>query len=92
MSQRRWLLIATAVAVPSLYTILFSGHGLLKRLELESDADAMRAEVVQMRSTGDSLRREITRLATDPAAVEQVARERYGMARSGETVYLVEEE
>jgi len=92
ISQRRWLLLATAVALPSLYTILFSGHGLIKRLQLESDASAMQTEVVRMRSTGDSLRREVQRLSTDPAAVEQVARERYGMVRNGEVVYLVEEE
>ena len=92
MTQRRWLLIAGAVALPSLYTILFSSHGLMKRMELESDADAMRSEIVRLRSTGDSMRAEMRLLRTDPVTVERIAREQYGMARAGETVYLVEEE
>jgi cell division protein FtsB len=56
-----------------------------RALALERELDALRAE--NLRLAG-----EIRALRSDPAAVERLAREQLGLARPGETVFLIRDE
>ena len=80
-----------AVALPVALIFTFSSRGLMRRLQLEMEADELRQEVYHQRAVGDSLRLEIRTMQEDTAAIERLARERYGMARKGETIYRVQE-
>lgn len=91
MTTRRKVLYAALVALPILGIFTFGNRGLLKRMALESEATAVHEQLYRERYVGDSLRAEILRLRKDTAAIERLARERYGMARAGETIYKVEE-
>lgn len=91
MTLRRKTLYAAAVAVPIVAIFTFGNRGLLKRLSLEHQASGLHAQLYHERAVSDSLRREIGRLRADTAAIERLARERYGMARPGETIYRVDE-
>ncbi len=57
----------------------------LRRLRREQLDATARLEVTEQQV--DSLRRVATQLDRDPATIEQVARERFGMVRDGELLY-----
>ncbi len=91
LTLRRKTLYAALVAVPLLAILTFGNRGILKRLELEGDVSTLHETLYRDRASGDSLRREIARIKADTAAVERLARERYGMVRPGESIYRVDE-
>jgi cell division protein FtsB len=57
----------------------------LRRLAERQTAEHHRAEATRLQV--DSLRQLVERLEADPATIEAVARERFGMIRSGELLY-----
>ncbi len=87
LTTRRKILLACAVAIPVLAIFTFGNRGILKRAELELRADELNRQLYQERHVGDSLRAAVERMQRDTAAIERIARERYGMARPGETIY-----
>jgi cell division protein FtsB len=91
LTTRRKLTFAALAAVPVLLIFTFGNRGILKRVELEMESDRLYEQLSAERSLGDSLRTEIARMKSDSGVVEQLARERYGMVRSGETIYRVTE-
>ena len=88
--KKKVLILAIAIAVPLATFALFSQRGLLARLALEQEKVATKDEITVLLGRQDSLRTLIKRLENDPFLIEQIARERYGMIREGETVYLLE--
>lgn len=91
LTLRRKLFYAMAVALPLIAIFTFGNRGLLKRYQLETEVTDMRQGLYRERAITDSLRAEIIRVRSDTAVIERLARERYGMARAGETIYKVEE-
>jgi cell division protein FtsB len=89
LTTRRKITLAALAAVPVLLIFTFGNRGILKRVELEMESDRLYEQLSAERSLGDSLRTEIERMKSDSGVVEQLARERYGMVRSGETIYRV---
>jgi cell division protein FtsB len=83
----RWVLMAI-LAAGALYFALFGGdYGYfeVRRLEAEQLAEeqrlqALRAQVQRLRARTDSLQ-------SDPATIERVAREKFGLIRDGERLY-----
>jgi cell division protein FtsB len=81
-------LAAAVVAVVALYFLAFGGEYTfvdLWRLDREyatevAELEAVRVEVRHLEATADSL-------ATDSAALERLARERFGLIREGERLY-----
>jgi cell division protein FtsB len=57
----------------------------LRRIAERQEAEAVRIDLA--RAQVDSLRELATRLESDPATIEAVARERFGMIRGGEVLY-----
>ena len=80
--------LAALVVCGAIYFLAFGGDYTfldLWRLDREheeevAELEALRAEVAELRQRADSL-------ATDSAALERVARERYGLIREGERLY-----
>lgn len=91
LSNRRKGLYALLVALPILLILFFGNRGLLKRLELENDAAKLRTQLQADHAVKDSLQGEIRKVTSDTATIERLARERYGMVRTGETIYTVNE-
>lgn len=52
--------------------------------------ERMNADVLKLKNTNESLKREIERLRTDPRAIEAAARTRLNMVRANEIVVPVE--
>lgn len=70
----------------------FGEMSIPKYLEMRKNAQSLELEIQAMAKANVELRTDIGRLQNDPARIEEVARERLGFVRKGETVYQVVEE
>jgi len=70
-----------------LAALFFGKMGLLRYLTMRDHARQLELEIMDLERTGRALRAEIDRLERDPVKIEQLARERLGLVRKGETVY-----
>jgi cell division protein FtsB len=89
LTTRRKLSLAAIAAIPVLAIFTFGNRGIIKRVQLQMEADNLYQQIAHDRAVGDSLRGQIKLMTTDTAATERLARERYGMVRPGETIYRV---
>ena len=89
--QRRMKTVAqiagAGVCVWLLLALCFGEMGLPRYLAMRNHAAQLEQELVALRQSNSQLRGEIGRLQHDPAKIEQLARERLGYVRKGETVY-----
>lgn len=70
--------------------ILFSDTGIFKRFSLESQKAELIEKIDNAKNESDSLRKRVKMLKNDNEEIERVAREKYGMKKKGETIYLIE--
>jgi cell division protein FtsB len=70
---------------------LFGDRGILHLLAQRERTAALRREIQELRAQNRLLLDEIRALRSDPRAIERVAREELGLAREGETVFLLRE-
>jgi len=81
-------LVASAALALALYYAVWGGeYSVFTLLRLRHDRQAARDDVARLRHEVDSLRVQARSLEGDPATIERVARERFGMIREGETLY-----
>lgn len=71
---------------------LFGDRGLLHLFEQRERTGALQREIIDLRAENGRLAAEIQALRTDPRAVERLAREQLGMARPGETMFVIRED
>ena len=70
----------------------FGDRGFIQLVAKREQAESLRREIEDLRAENGRLAAEIVALKTDPRAIERVAREQLGLARPGETVFLIREE
>ena len=81
-------LLAAAVLAAALYYAAFGGeYSAFDLLRLKRDRRDAEARLARTRREVDSLKAQSLKLERDPATIERVARERFGMIREGETLY-----
>lgn len=68
---------------------LFGDRGILQLLRQRQRTEELAREIEQLRNENRILAEEILALRRDPAALERLAREQLGLARPGETVFLL---
>ena len=83
----RRILAGAALAVAAYYALWGGEYSVFDLLTLERDTRDAQAALARTRGEVDSLRGEAKRLEDDPATLERVARERFGMIREGEVLY-----
>jgi len=88
---RKRLIIWSLIGCIVLVFVLFSRFGLITNISLRSESHALEDEVKSLRLHNDSLRKVIHKLTKDTLEIERIAREHYGLIKSGETVYIVEQ-
>lgn len=87
MDRLRRAALAAAGAL-AMYFALFGGEYSVGELRsLDRQAEDLSRNLVALRAQIDSLRALADRLQNDPATLERIARERYGMIRDGEVLY-----
>ncbi len=72
--------------------LLFDNKGVIARVRLESQKRDLEQKIVQAETETKSLQAQIKALEGDKKTIEKIAREKYGMARNGETVYRVKKD
>ena len=70
---------------------LFGDRGILYVVAQNEKADALRRELEDLRAENARLAEQIRALRSDPRAIERLAREELGLARPGETLFLIRE-
>lgn len=69
--------------------VLFNNRGVVARIRLEIERREMIEKVREAEEETKRLQAYLKALDGDKKTIEKVAREKYGMARQGETVYKV---
>lgn len=84
--------LASAIALIALVVgSLFGDRGILHLMAQRERALVLAREIEALRGENARLAGDIAALRTDPAAIERIAREELGLARPGETVFLIRE-
>jgi cell division protein FtsB len=83
----RYALRASLLGVGLYYAVWGGEYSALDLLRLQEMRTQEEAELAASREAVDSLRVQAERLEKDPATLERVARERFGMIRDGELLY-----
>ena len=78
------LRLAAVLIVPLLlYVLVATGQKALQNYSLNQEADALRAQIVGLRSDNIQLQQQIEQARTD-AAIETIAREQLGLIKPGD--------
>ena len=89
--QRRMVMVAQVAGAGAcvwlLVTLCVGEMGMPRYLAMRNHAGQLEGELLALRGENTALRNDIARLQHDPAKIEQLARERLGFVRKGETVY-----
>ena len=89
-TKRRALIVIGGVIVLSY--VLFNNRGIIARIRLEHERQVMIEKVRAAEEETKRLQVYQKALEGDKKTIEKVAREKYGMARAGETVYKVKKD
>ncbi len=81
--------VVLAVGLMLGVSFFFDERGVPKYLEMLGRAERLESEIKELQKTNTDLRTEIARAQRDPAKIEELARERLGLVRKGETVYQI---
>ncbi|MGH7460867.1 MAG: FtsB family cell division protein [Longimicrobiales bacterium] len=83
----RWIL-AIVFVLGAAYFALFGGdYGYFEVRRLERERQAEQARLHQLKQELELLRARVDSLLDDPATLERIAREQYGLIRDGERLY-----
>ena len=88
---RRILLIGFVFGIVLLGSFFFDEMGVPKYFEMRRYAQQLEQDIRELERTNGGLRTDIHQVQHDPARIEELARERLGFVRKGETVYQLVE-
>ncbi|MBA2251111.1 MAG: septum formation initiator family protein [Nitrospirales bacterium] len=74
-------------AVALTVSFFFDEMGVRRYVAMQKHARELELEIKEMEQTNGALRIEVKRIQHDPARIEELARERLGFVKKGETVY-----
>jgi cell division protein FtsB len=91
--RRKAVALGSIIALVALVVGSFFGdRGILRLVAQRERTESLRREIEDLRTENGRLAGEIASLRSDPRAVEKLARESLGLARPGETVFLIHED
>jgi cell division protein FtsB len=91
--RKRAATLGSLIALIALVVGSFFGdRGILRMVAQRERAESLKREIEQLRTENARLAVEIAALRSDPRSIERLAREELGLARPGETVFLIREE
>jgi cell division protein FtsB len=71
---------------------IFGSHGLLAMRRTQAQVLELRGEIDRLNHENNDLNKQVQALRTDSKAVERIAREEMGLARSGEMIFKIPEQ
>ena len=88
LKQNGRLLLGVLVLLLVVHDI-FGTHGYLAMRRTESDIKKVQAEIEELNKENLDLAQEVKELKTDPAKIENIARDELGLARPGEVIIKI---
>ena len=89
--NKRWTMLL-GLGLLLVFWVLLHNKGVIARVRLEQEKRQMELKIQLAQEENARLQGQIKALEGDKKTVEKIAREKYGMAREGETVYRVKKE
>lgn len=89
--KKSFLALLLATFVVTWFTFIDT-YSLMTRWDLYSEKKELQERTTEMNMQSEELKVKIENLDNDPALLEKIAREEYGMRKPGETVYKVKRE
>ena len=89
-SARNRKLLAAAGILLALYLfahLIFGEMGVIKYYRMKAQYNALTGDIAALKQDNARLTHEVRALKTDPDHLEQIARDKLGLARRGEIVY-----
>lgn len=83
MSRRA---LGGVLGVLALGIVAYGSSGLLRVWRMKQEVETIEREITTLRGETQELARRVDRLRTDPATIEKIAREEFGLVRPGEKV------
>lgn len=85
-----WRLLFFVLAAALFWFLFAPGNGVLRYHRLQKQIESLSQENRNLQEHNAALRKEIERLQSDEAYLEEMARQKYGLLRENETVYEFE--
>lgn len=95
LNPLRWkksVLVMLLTAFVIVWFAFIDSYSLKTRWDLSSQKKELRERTEELNTQSEELKTKIENLNNDPALLEKIAREEYGMRKPGETVYKVKRE
>ncbi|HUO83719.1 MAG TPA: septum formation initiator family protein [Thermoanaerobaculia bacterium] len=86
------VLLSIVLTIVFVVSFVFSEEGIAELQRAQKRVSDLDREVERLRSENERLRRELETLRSSTYAYEKIAREDLGMAKPGETVYVLPDE
>ena len=86
-SKRIALVVGGLFAVALTVSLFFDEMGVRRYIAMQKHARELELDIKELEQTNGDLRVEVRRIQHDPARIEELARERLGFVKKGETVY-----
>jgi len=90
--SRRARTISILLAAVAVSYLVFDNKGIVRRVQLELRERELTEEIARAKEETKVLQAQLEAVEQDKKMIETLARERYGMAREGETVYRVKKD
>lgn len=91
-SDRKKILILSSLIILLVGTwTVFGPFGMVKYLRVANELNQVLTRNSELARDNENLRKEIIKLKTDPAYLEEVARKQFGLIKKNEVVYEFEE-
>ncbi len=87
--RRRFFIIGVFVFTILLIITLFSDYGIVNRIKLNFEISDLKAQIKTQQLQKDSLENQIKLLDKDPFTIEKTAREKFGMIKKNEDVFII---
>lgn len=87
--KRRVVVFAVIIAVIIGAVILFSDYGLIKLFNLQYQKAELDEQIALEYKKRDSLINEIKAMRNDTNEIERIARDKYGLIKSGEEIIII---
>ena len=92
-SRKKKVVIAAGVllGIYLLASFIFGEMGLVKYYRMQAQFNSLKKEISSLKQDNAKLLGDVHALKTDPDRLEQIARDKLGLARPGEIVYYYSE-
>lgn len=87
IAKRIALVAGGLFAVALTVSLFFDEMGVRRYIAMQKHARALELDIQELEQMNGDLRIEVRRIQHDPARIEELARERLGFVKKGETVY-----